>query len=161
MDRGNEGWRLNLENQMDVKSMIEPMCREWARQYRRLAQGGVVYPDKAFAPDGWPMSTLLGKMREEGAGAAQGRISQHFAEVYSGDGLLIWRAMERMPLLERVVVHGRFLGCEPVKEQAAQIGISPAGYWATLDRAFFFLAGRVDAANSEPCAELEFSGNRV
>lgn len=146
---------------MDVKSMIEPMCREWARQYRRIVQGGVVRADGVFEPDGWPTTTILGKLREERDGAGQGKVSQHFAEVYRGDGLLIRRAMERMPLAEREVLYARHLSRDLVRTQADVLGLSVAGYWSRLDRAYFFLAGRVDAMLAEPCAELAFPANHV
>lgn len=148
---------------MEIKSTLDPMCREWARQYRRIAQGGVVYPDGTFVVDGWPTVTLLGKLREERDGATQGRMSQHFAEVYRGDGLLIWLAMESMPLREREVLYARYLSRDLVRTQADELGISVAQYWSRLDCAYFFLAGRLDAhaQAAESCAETEFAGNRV
>ena len=146
---------------MDVKSALDPMLREWARQYRRIWLGGVVYPDGQFTPDGWPTTTILGKLREERDGATQGRVSQHFDEVYHGDGLLVWRAMERMPIGPRSVIYCKYLCRDLVRTQADEIGISVATYWAMLDRAYYFLAGRLDALTAEPCAEMAFSGNRV
>lgn len=141
---------------MNIKSMLEPMCREWSRQYRRIAQGGVIRHDGVFEPDGWPTTTILAKLREERDGAGQRRLTQHFAEVYRGDGLLIWRAMDRMPLPERQVLYARFLSRDLVKVQAELLGVSVAQYWTTLDRAYYYLAGRLDVAG-DVCAETEFS----
>lgn len=72
---------------------IEEAGHAWGAQRRRVVLGGFVV-DGVPHQDGFSRSSLLARIRELGDGAAQrGQPRQHFAEVYTGEGLAFQRAI--------------------------------------------------------------------
>ncbi len=72
---------------------IEQAGHEWGAQRRRIVLGGFV-TDGVHHRDGFNRSSLLARIREFGDGAGQrGHLHQHFAEVYTGEGLAFQRAL--------------------------------------------------------------------
>lgn len=72
---------------------IEEAGHAWGAQRRRVVLGGFVV-DGVPHQDGFSRSSLLARIRELGDGAGQrGQLRQHFAEVYTGEGLAFQRAI--------------------------------------------------------------------
>jgi DNA-directed RNA polymerase specialized sigma24 family protein len=82
---------------------------------------------------------------DDGAGASHSAPNQRTFEVYHRDGLTIRRAMEGMPLLQRQVFVAHYLASGNAGEKAKILGLSKSRYWAILDTAYYYLAGRIDA----------------
>jgi len=133
------------------KEWLAPMLRTWRVQYLRVATGRRVFPDGHVHLDGWPTATVLGRIRAEGEGAGQrGTVGQHFAEVYTGEALLIWRAMHGMPIGPKEVLYAKTLARDPVRLQAQMLGLKTSAYWSLLDNAYYYLAGRVVVIENTP-----------
>ena len=121
------------------------MLLVWRTQYLRIVRGYKVLPDGMLHFDGFPTTTVLGRIKIDGEGAGQGgTFNQHFAEVYYGDGLVIWRAMQGMPYLPKQVLYAKMLSREPIKEQVKVLGLKTTNYFMLLDNAYYYLAGRID-----------------
>ncbi len=126
------------------------MLRVWRVQYLRIHRGYKVLADGALHWDGWPTVTVMGKIRTDGEGAGQqGAHTQHFPEVYSKDGLLIWRALEGMPIAPREVLYAKWLSSEPVRVQARFLELPISRYWVLLDNAYYYVAGRIERFDQE------------
>lgn len=123
---------------MHPKDWIPVIAKQWAAARRRIDNGG----DSKGHRDGWPTATILGKIKEEAAGAGQGARKQHFPEVFTGDVLLLRRSMEGMPIAQREVFEAHFLSSDPVRIRADELGVSVATYWNLLDGAYLYVAGR-------------------
>jgi hypothetical protein len=133
------------------KEWIIPMLRTWRVQYLRAATGRRVFPDGHVHVDGWPTATVLGRIRAEGDGASQrGTVGQHFAEVYTGEALLVWRGMFGMPIAPKEVLFAKTLARDPVRLQAQMLGLKTSAYWSLLDNAYYYLAGRILAIENTP-----------
>ena len=131
-----------------TEEWVKGMCRTWARQKARVWLGG-----HDGHVDGWPPSSMAGKLREELEGAGQGKMEQHFAEVLVGDALLVQRSIEDMPWSVRLVLHLHYLAMDNVKEKAAFAGVSRAHYWNLLGRAHARVAGFVES-EGKPSRQL-------
>lgn len=78
-------------------------ARIWGEVERRIAIGGVVYPDGGMVVDGWPPSSPSAQWKE-GDGGSHRRHTQKFAEVHNRESLLVARATASMTELERMVL---------------------------------------------------------
>jgi hypothetical protein len=126
------------------RDWLNPMLAVWKVQYLRAMRGYQQFADGMRHFDGWPASTILGKIRAEGEGAGQGgTFKQHFSEVYFGDGLLIWRAMQEMPIGPKEVLYAKLLSYESVSKQIKLLGITWQEHGTRLDCAYYYLAGRL------------------
>jgi hypothetical protein len=128
------------------KEWLHPMLKSWAEQYVRARNGYRTFADGTRHFDGWPVATVLAKIREDGEGAGQGMRRQSYAEVYAGDGLTIWRAMDGMRIDLREVLYARYLSRQPIRQQAQNLGLGERDYFRLLDNAFHYLEGRISAA---------------
>ena len=122
-----------------TEAWVQEMCRRWARAKLRIWNGG----DGKGHEDGWPASSIAGRIREEGEGSGQGPLRQHYAEVMVGEALIVARAIEGMAFGQRLCLHLHYLTKAPVREKAKFVGISPAGYWSLLGVAHGQIAGYV------------------
>jgi hypothetical protein len=123
------------------------MLRTWRAQTVRNWTGKREFPDGPPHTDGWPTVSLLGRIDQTWGG---GPPDQRWAEVYTGDGLHVWRALHDMPFQPRLVLYAKYLSSEPVKRQAHLLGISVSLYWSSLDCAYYFLAGRMAGMTTGP-----------
>ena len=137
---------------LEPKEWLPRYLQEWARQYSRIRNAGRWVTDakghRVWHFDGWPTATVLGKVRMEGEGAAQGTRAQTFADVYTGDALLVWRAMFDMPISPREVIHAKYLSHEPYREQIKSLGITQGEYWRELDRGYYWIAARLTISST-------------
>jgi DNA-directed RNA polymerase specialized sigma24 family protein len=104
------------------------MCRRWARAKLRIWNGG----DGKGHEDGWPASSIAGRIRDEGEGLGQGAIRQHYAEVMVGEALIVARALDGMAFGQRLALHLHYLTGASAREKARFVGVSKAGYWTLL-----------------------------
>lgn len=130
---------------MNVKEWIVPMLRQWADQRRRFDLGA------------WPES-YLGRAREERGGFMQGSGGTNYKEVYRGDALVVWRAMQGLPYQQRLAIEAHFLNPKRVtaKQKADELGVSVPKFWTLLDCAYFYLAGRIERIDAQV---IEFKRN--
>jgi hypothetical protein len=102
--------------------------------------------------------------------AAGGPRAQQFLEVRRGDALAIARAMAiapHMPLVltahmwAQYVIHGHARQKLPGLSRYLGRVITVAEYWRSVDRAHYWLAGRLPAPVSAPppAASVEFHGD--
>lgn len=62
------------------------------------------------------------------------------------EGLMIQRALDRMPELPRTVMFAHYvIGEARAEEKAATLGLSRSAYYSQLELAYHYLAGRIDA----------------
>lgn len=145
-------------------SVLAYMLRTWGSQWRRIALGGTVVRNEKGEIihrhiDGYPTSSLSDFRGKIGFGTSS---EQHWAEVYTGDGLLVHRAMQHLSEVQRqtitisygvVAENGRPY---PAPERAEFLGMSRAMFFQVLGGAEQFIAGwiggRRDAA---PSVQLE------
>jgi hypothetical protein len=65
-------------------------------------------------------------------------------ELYTGDALLICRALAQAPIEVREILFAHYRVDGAVKAKADVLGISAAKYWARLDQCLYYLAGRIN-----------------
>jgi len=135
---------------MNVRDWLPPMIRTWAREKQRIATGCRVVPPSSADEnegkhfDGWPSTSICASMFEGGRG---GPVHQHFPEVFEGEALVIWRALVGAPIEVFEVIHVHYLTPPPTHRRAAQLGLSERAYYNQLERAYFYLAGRIERAD--------------
>lgn len=125
-----------------TEAWVQEMCRRWARAKLRIWNGG----DGKGHEDGWPASSIAGRIRDEGEGLGQGAIRQHYAEVMVGEALLVERVVKGMPFKQRLVLHLHYI-IHPgsAKEKAKSAEVSVASYWSILNNAHARIEGFIDA----------------
>jgi len=99
----------------------------WAAQKRLMYVGG----------DGFAPASVLAKIRDEREGAGEGhRPTQHWAEVYTGDGLAVHKVTLTMTDVPRGVMTAYYLmradWFVPANKQAAYFGLETREYWDAL-----------------------------
>ena len=126
------------------------MLTTWGEQRRRvltgrterqvwLFDGRKLHTHAVNHVDGWAEKSPAAALRD---GGRSGKVEQHFAEVYTGDGLEVWRALEGAPELVRVALEWRYVG------EAARIELTPTGWEAIsglVSRGVHYVAGRFRA----------------
>lgn len=135
---------------MKLSDWLDPMCRVWGAQKRSVLSP--IRPSGHL--DGWPESTLLARIKDEkyGAGHFSGRVSQHFPEVYLGDGLKIHRAIQRMPESPRAVMEVHYVVLHlSTRGKAEVLGISRSEYFRELESGYRFLAGNIPTELAQNC----------
>lgn len=149
-----ESPRMSEPKRMSVRDWLDPMCREWGAQKRRIMAGRLVRKDGTVHEDGWPSTSVA-------AAIADGRITggsghaQHFPEVYQGDALVIWRAFQQAPSEVREMLHMHYVvkldaDEEPESHRKARImGWSKATYFHKLQIAQYYLAGVIVSQPSD------------
>ena len=111
---------------------IEHALKVWAAQKRRIWLGRSAGQEV----DGWSLQSVLARIKDEREGAGHSRPGQKFAEVFTGDGLLVQRLQADLSEEPRAVlnVHYIFVGDQNIslRERVEALGISRALYWNRL-----------------------------
>jgi hypothetical protein len=118
---------MKPRRQRNVDVTTESAIRTWAYQRRSIITGVSSVP------------SLLGRLKDQGPAAGEtGKRRQRWAEVYTGDGLLVQRILVRMSETPRLVLSCYYLltgpWFTPAKVQASEIGISRTQYWGELEK---------------------------
>jgi hypothetical protein len=118
---------------------VDSLCGDWGAHKRWV-----------YADIQQPLPSLMGKIVDEGRYAASHhRPSQHYAEVFSQNSLVISRAIIgiRPDLLATLVVH--YVYAEPLVRRPGMVGqlhgkpLSLRTYWRRLHRAHCFIASQL------------------
>jgi hypothetical protein len=127
-----------------VIDWVETACRSWGSCTRWILTD---------TGEGYPSADTIEKARQGMLSAkAQAVRSAHFPEVRLNGALAIARAMKiepHMPLpltatmWAHYVVQGRARAKLPALSRFLGEPVTTAGYWRNLDRAHWFLAGRM------------------
>jgi hypothetical protein len=120
------------------------MLRQWAAQKRRAMTGIRRFADGGVHEDGWPEISISALAREGGSTGGSGAKGQQFDEVYSGDGLTIWRILSDSPYEVREILFAHFVAAGDAKRKARELQISLPTYWNRLNNAYYYVAGRMD-----------------
>lgn len=136
-----------------VIDAIHEMCVVYGIQMRRAKLGGYFNRDGSFHYDGAAPRSPADKIRKEGEGAATNQVTQHFAEVLTGEALLVRRALDGMPEHLRHAVDLHYIvpkSWSPVKRKVENLRAlfpryirSRQTYYDALDRAHLWIAARV------------------
>lgn len=119
----------------DIPVWVRIACRAWGAQKRRIWAG----KDWHGNIDGYA-SSLLGRIREEREGAGQGHRSQHWLEVFSGDGLAVQRVLPGICEAQNDALHVKYVWDPRIKLTSAQ----RASLLNMSERAFFEASGRAE-----------------
>lgn len=140
---------------------IVPMLEEWGRQRLRIMTGKLVRQDGSVHEDGWSATSVTDAAREGMITGGSGMTHQHFAEVYKGNALIIWRHYSASPIEYREILHLHFVvrfdldGTRMTAGRKARIlGISREQYYDDLEAAESYLAGRVDLERQQEEARI-------
>ena len=119
---------------------IDVACQEWARARRKML--GLDETKLASEVVG-PLRSTLGARRDLHAGAkSEGRVEQHWPEVYGSDvALEVARAYRQMGELLRSVLDAHYVARGPVDVKADALAMSRARYFSTLNMAKAFVEG--------------------
>jgi hypothetical protein len=152
---------------LKVKEWLVPMLRVWAAQRRRVLSGmkalrpSLGDPNPGVHFDGWSSTSPAAAPHEGGFGTD---IQQHFPEVYSGDGLIIWRALQGCEYGIWQILHTHWILPGDIDAKIEGLGTGRREYYRMLDEAYIWLAGRVDFIRSaipEKCAHDSCEENRL
>jgi len=118
-------------------------CEEWAAPRRRIY--GVTL-DKMIEPREriGKLRSTLAAVREEGEGAAYGRASQNWAEVYTPTGMLIHRCFMTMSsqMRDTMQLHYVFdLDQWPLAKRCADYGTTVHMHWVAVAEMKIYLNG--------------------
>jgi hypothetical protein len=123
----------------------------WGLQRRRILAGGIAYQSEGqtkWHADGWPPRSIQGKSKDEGEGASHTADGQHYPEVYTGDGLLVSRALYGAPERLRKIAHEHYAvpkSDAPVKSKMHRLGYTDKkAYYADLGQLHIWIAARWD-----------------
>lgn len=121
------------------------MLQRWARQKQRAMTGTRKFADGGIHDDGFSSMSASAFGREGGSTGGSSSSTQHYAEVYTGDALLIWRIFATAPreLVEICTAH--YLEGGDANRKARNLHISRTQYWTRLECACYYIAGRLDA----------------
>jgi hypothetical protein len=126
---------------------LRPMIKTWKTQYLRALLGYTVMPDGVKHIDGWPANSPMARVISQlpARTTYYPKTDQRVMEVFTGDGLRIRKAIEIMPYEPRLVFFANQLSLMPVRKQMRALKIVPGEYYRLLDKAHFWLAGRLSA----------------
>lgn len=135
------------------------MLKGWAEQRRRILLGRKVYRsgferidgrirwiEGGEHVDGHPSISVAAVIRD---GGRSGKVEQHFPEVYTGDGLSVWRALYGAPEQVRTVLHVHYVHVSTVREKYQLLHVERARYFEMLQHAEHYVGGRLMAAEGE------------
>jgi hypothetical protein len=136
-----EGGRLSGA---PVPPWVRLACKRWGETKRRIWSGA----DWCGNPDGYA-SSLLGRIRDERGGAAPNGVTQHWPEVFRGDGLAVQRAIHGLPEDPYDALHVKYV-FDPraelsAQEKAALLGLKERAYWESVGRAEYWIYARLDS----------------
>lgn len=114
----------------NVDQPTESAIQTWARQWRGNQTGEI------------SISSVLGRLQDQGPAAGEtGKRGQRWAEVYTGDAIVVHRIMHGMSELPRQAVQTYYVmglikrETRPsIAEQAAALGVTKTRFWAELDK---------------------------
>jgi len=136
---------------VSIRDWLEPMLREWGAQRRRIITGRLVRRDGTVHEDGWPSASVAAAMFDGGITGGSGHARQHFPEVYTGHAVEIWRAFSRASIEVRQVIHWHYVVTHDehgrvmdIEAKAAQLGMSKARYFNSLNAAYYYFDGALD-----------------
>lgn len=145
----------------DGPEWVRKACGSWGKQKRRIWRGGEWHINKDGSK-GWHVdgyaNSLLGRIRDEGDGAAQGTISQHWPEVMWGDGLEVQRSLSGMHGNQHLVLHFHYVW-DPdwnvtVMQKSDYMGIKRTEYFQLLENAETWVHARLASLGDRPDAQL-------
>lgn len=128
----------------DIPGWVRSYCKRWGSQKRRILSG----KDWLGNVDGYANS-LIGRIREERDGAAQGEVKQYWPEIYWGPGIEVQRAIVGMPERQLYAVHFQHV-FDPewgltIARKASYLSIGRTEYTELVDRAETWIYSRLDA----------------
>lgn len=137
----------------DIPGWVIGAIGLWGRQKRRVWIGA----DWHGNIDGYSQS-LLGRIRDEREGAGeQGARSQHWPEVFWGQGLDVQRGIVGMREVPYSVMHLHYVWPPEweltIGTKAKLVGISRADYWRELENAETWAHAKLDSTSD--CAPKE------
>jgi hypothetical protein len=139
---------------------IDEALFAWGIQRRRIDTGGreVGKGDlAAWHADGWPLRSIAGKAKDEGMGASHVGSSQHYAEVLTGDALVVSRALRGAPEDLQRVVYAHYVipkRATPTKEKIRILGYKHrTAYYDDIHRAHVWVAARWDVPREAICSD--------
>lgn len=91
--------RTRLENRVG-----HYLARRWGEVQRRIAIGGVVYPDGQMVVDGWSSRSPSAQWKDNSGGASYRKPSQPFPEVHDRDSIIVARCIDQMTEPQRIVL---------------------------------------------------------
>lgn len=128
----------------EIPQWVRSACKKWGAQKRRIWLGKDWYGNI----DGYAQS-LLGRIRDEREGAAQGVISQKWAEVYGGDGLEVQRAIQGIGERRHAVLHLQYVWDPrwevPIATKAGYLGVRRTEYFELRDRAETWVHAKMES----------------
>lgn len=134
---------------MQVKDWVPPLLRQWGREKKRALHGGRRFADGTTDSDGSPSVSMAAFMREGGITGGSGTVVQHFEEVYSKNGLMVWQIYRSAPVEVQQLVFAHYVADGSIKRKAKDLGLSIAYYWRKLDNATYYFAGRIDRRDDQ------------
>lgn len=122
-------------------TVLRELLRKWARQYLRMQRGGILFPDGTWLVDGWPEKSAS---HFSDKALPRGNLVQHFPEVYTGDAVLIWRALGGAPERVKTMIVLHYVVRSGAKRAAAVMKISKQRYWQLLEVSHAYIQARLD-----------------
>jgi hypothetical protein len=122
------------------RDAIDLACEEWAQARRKM----LGLDDTRLAKEViGPMRSTLGARRDLHAGSkSEGRVEQHWPEVYGSETALeVARAYRQMGDMLRCVLDAHYVARGPVDVKADALAMSRARYFSTLNMAKAFVEG--------------------
>lgn len=134
---------------MQIKDWVVPLLLQWGREKKRALRGGRRFADGSIDADGSPTISMAAFMREGGITGGSGDVVQHFEEVYSKNGLMVWQIYRTSPIEVQRLVFAHYVADGNIKRKAKELGLSVAWYWQRLDNALYYFAGRIDRRDEQ------------
>jgi hypothetical protein len=128
----------------DRNDRIDGLCREWAVTRRQLLglDDPVLSRDYVGA-----MRSTLGQRRDLHAGAkSDGRVEQHFPEVYIGAARLVNNAWRTMRPALKITMDVHYCARGDANEKADFLCISRQTYWNRVRDVRTYVESRIDLA---------------
>ncbi|MGH9641096.1 MAG: hypothetical protein ACRD3Q_01595 [Terriglobales bacterium] len=137
--------RARSSNHDAIKARVVPMLNAWAAQKKRAMTGVTVLPGGAIHEDGWPAtsSTML-PFQGGSSGNPPGVHNQHFDEVFTGNGRIMWQILSTSPGNVREIIHVHYIAPGDAGTKAAELEIPRTRYWERVHAAHQYLSGRID-----------------
>lgn len=132
---------------------VDSACKAWGKCTRWIVYG--------TGAEGYPSKDTIAKAQDGLLNLAAGTVQQHFPEVRFGDALDVARAMRGepegtpsrppMPIDLTATVYTQYVVRARIERRVSVLGeflrveLSMSEYWRNVDRAHYFLAGRIPA----------------
>ncbi len=139
---------------------IDDAMFQWGIQRRRIDAGGKTVgrgESEGWHVDGWPSRSIAGKTRDERDGASHIGQTQHFAEVLTGEALIVARAMQGMPERLRKVAYAHYVVPKrqtPTKEKVRLLGYKHrTAYYDDLHSVHLWVQARWQVPRDTDCSD--------